>query len=174
MRTTMRRIALSGAALAAAAGSVPAATADPGGNSGWEPGSTPPFHLAAGESCAFGLQADVLYNKEMTRVTEQYPDGSPRVVDTQGSLGFRFTNVATGESIRRDTSGTLRATIHEDGSIDFHFQGNGLAVIRSTNTIYQPGVYVVSGDADYARYADGQREFTDVDGTLEDVCQTLG
>ena len=170
---TIRRIALFGAALTAAAGSVPAATADPGGNSGWQPSSTPPFHLAAGESCSFELQADVLYNKEMTRVTEQYPDGSPRVVDTQGSLGFRFTNLDTGASVRRDTSGTLRATINPDGSIDFHFQGNGLAVIRSTNTIYQPGVYVVSGNADYARYADGQREFTEVNGTLEDVCQTL-
>lgn len=173
MRTPLRRLALFGAALTAAAAPVPAATADPGGNSGWEPSSTPPFRLAAGESCAFELQAEVLYNQEMTRITEQYPDGSPRVVDTQGSLGFRFTNLDTGASIRRDTSGTLRATINEDGSIDFHFQGNGLAVIRSTNTIYQPGVYVVSGNADYARYADGQRAFTEVDGTLEDVCQTL-
>ena len=174
MRATLRRLALFGAALTAAAAPVPAATADPGGSSGWEPSSTPPFHLAAGESCAFELQADVLYNQELTRIVEQYPDGSPRVVDTQGSLGFRFTNLGTGASVRRDTSGTLRATIHEDGSIDFHFQGNGLAVIRSTNTIYQPGVYVVSGDADYVRHADGQREFTEVDGTLEDVCQTLG
>jgi hypothetical protein len=174
MRATIRRLALFGATLTAAAAPVPAATADPGGNSGWEPSSTPPFHLAAGESCAFELQADVLYNSEMTRVVEQYPDGSPRVVDTQGSLGFRFTNLGTGGSIRRDTSGTLRATIHEDGSVDFHFQGNGLAVIRSTNTIYQPGVYVVSGNADYVRHADGQREFVEADGTLEDVCQTLG
>ena len=116
----------------------------------------------------------MLYNHELTRVVERYPDGSPRVVDTQGSLGFRFTNLDTGESIRRDTSGTLRATIHEDGSIEFVFGGKGLAVIRSTNTIYQPGVYVVSGNADYVRHADGQREFTEVDGTLEDVCQTLG
>jgi len=174
MHATMRRLALFGATLTAAAVPVPGATADPGGNSGWEPSSTPPFHLAAGESCAFELQADVLYNSEMTRVVEQYPDGSPRVVDTQGSLGFRFTNLDTGASIRRDTSGTLRATIHEDGSIAFHFQGNGLAVIRSANTIYQPGVYVVSGNADYVRHADGQREFVEVDGTLEDVCQTLG
>ena len=174
MHTTLRRIALFGAALTATAVPVPTATAEPDGNSGWEPSSTPPFHLAAGESCSFELRADVLYNKEMTRVTEEYPDGSPRVVDTQGSLGFRFTNLDTGASVRRDTSGTLRATINEDGSIDFHFQGNGLAVIRTTNTIYQPGVYVVSGNADYARYADGQREFTDVNGTLEDVCQTLG
>lgn len=174
MRTTLRRLALFGAALTAAAAPMPVATAGTGGESGWEPSSTPPFHLAAGESCSFELQADVLYNQEMTRVTERYPDGSPRVVDTQGSLGFRFTNVDSGESVRRDTSGTLRATIHEDGSIDFHFQGNGLAVIRSANTIYQPGVYVVSGNADYVRRADGQRAFVEVDGTLEDVCQTLG
>jgi hypothetical protein len=174
MRATLRRLALFGAALTAAAAPVWAANADPGGDSGWEPSSTPPFHLPAGESCAFELQADVLYNHEMTRVVEQYADGSPRVVDTRGSLGFRFTNLDTGASIRRDTSGTLRATIHEDGSIDFRFHGNGLAVIRSVNTIYQPGVYVVSGNADYVLHADGQREFTEVDGTLEDVCQTLG
>jgi hypothetical protein len=173
MRATLRNLTLTGATLAAIAAPVPAAYAGPGGSSGWEPSSTPPFHLAAGESCAFELQADVLYNDEMTRVTERYPDGSPRVVDTKGALGFRFTNVDTGESVRRDTSGTLKATIHEDGSIDFHFHGNGLAVIRSTNTIYSPGVFVISGDADYVRHADGQREFTEVDGTLEDVCQTL-
>jgi hypothetical protein len=173
MRTTLRRLALFGATLTAAAVPVPVATADAGGDSGWEPSSTPPFHLAAGESCAFELQADVLYNREMTRVVERYPDGSPRVLDTQGSLGFRFTNLDSGASIRRDTSGTLRATVHQDGSIDFRFQGNGLAVIRSANTIYQPGVYVVSGNADYVRHADGQRAFVEVDGTLEDVCQTL-
>ena len=174
MRANLRSLTLTGAALAAVAAPLPAAGADPGGSSGWEPSSTPSFHLAAGESCAFELQADVLYNDEMTRVVERYADGSPRVQDTKGSLGFRLTNVDTGESVRRDTSGTLRATIHEDGSIDFLFQGNGLAVIRSTNTIYSPGVYVISGNVDYVRHADGQREFTEVDGTLEDVCQTLG
>jgi hypothetical protein len=174
MHAILRRLTLFGAALVAVAAPAPAAGADPGGASGWEPSSTPPFHLTAGESCAFELRADVLYNHELTRITESYPDGSPRVVDTQGSLGFQFTNLATGESVQRDTSGTLRATIHEDGSIDFAFDGNGLAVIRSTNTIYPAGVYVLSGDVDYVRHADGQREFTEVAGTLEDVCQTLG
>ena len=174
MHVSLRTPILAGAALlAVAAQPLSPASAEPGGSSGWEPSSTPPFHLAAGESCAFVLQADVLYNSEMTRVVERYPDGSPRVVDTKGSLGFLFTNVETGEAVRRDTSGTLHATIHEDGTIDFVFHGNGLAVIRSTNTIYSPGVYVVSGNADYVRHGDGQREFTEVDGTLEDVCQTL-
>jgi hypothetical protein len=174
MRRTVRRISIVGAAAAAVAATVPAAYADPGGSSGWEQTFTPPFHLAAGESCAFELQADVLYDHEITRVTETFPDGSPRVVDTQGSLGFRFTNVATGESIERDTSGTLRATIGEDGGVDFRFHGNGLAVIRSPNALASPGVYVISGSVDYVRHADGQREFAEVDGTLEDVCQTLG
>lgn len=173
LHTTLRRLATIGAALTATV--VPtAADADKGGASGWEPSTTPPFQLAAGESCDFALQADVVYNDEITRVQERYPDGSPRVVETQGSLGFLFTNLGTGASVQRNTSGTLRATIHEDGGIDFLFQGNGLAVIRSTNTIYPPGVYVVSGSADYVLHAGGQREFTEVRGTLEDVCQTLG
>jgi hypothetical protein len=174
MRAALRNLALTVATLTAVAAPLTAANADPGGSSGWEPSSTPPFHLAAGESCAFELRADVLYNHEMTRVVERYADGSPRVLETQGSLGFQFTNVDTGESVRRDTSGTLHATILEDGTIDFQFHGNGLAVIRSTNTIYSPGVFVVSGNADYVRHSDGQREFTEVDGTLEDICQTLG
>ena len=173
MRKTVRRLSLFGATVAAVSATVPAAHADQGGSSGWEQTFTPPFHLAAGESCSFELQADVLYDHEITRVAETFPDGSPRVVDTQGSLGFRFTNVDTGGSIERDTSGTLRATIGEDGSIDFRFHGNGLAVIRSPNALTPPGVYVISGNVDYLRHADGQREFAEVDGTLEDVCQTL-
>lgn len=172
MQAFMRRAGTLGAAAVLAAAPLSAA-ADPGGSSGWEPSFTPPFHLAAGESCSFELQADVLYNNELTRIVETYPDGSPRAVETQGSLGFRFTNVGTGDSIRRDTSGTLRAEIHQDGGIDFHFQGNGLAVIRSTNTIYPAGVYVVSGSAHYVVHADRQREFTESSGTLENVCETL-
>jgi len=116
----------------------------------------------------------VLYNHELTRVVERYPDGVSAGGGHSGLAGIPLHQSRHGESIRRDTSGTLRATIHEDGSIEFVFGGNGLAVIRSTNTIYQPGVYVVSGNADYVRHADGQREFTEVDGTLEDVRQTLG
>jgi hypothetical protein len=174
LRIALRRLATFAAALTAAVVPAAAAAADPGGASGWEPSTTPPFHLAAGESCDFELQADVVYNHEITRIVERYPDGSPRVVETQGALGFVFTNLDTGASVQRNTSGTLLATIHEDGSIDFLFQGNGLAVIRSTNTIYPPGVYVVSGNADYVLHANGQREFADVDGTLENVCQTLG
>jgi hypothetical protein len=174
MHKNVRRLSTLGTAVAAVALTVPAASADQGGSSGWEQTFTSPFHLAAGESCDFELQADVLYDHEITRVTETYPDGSPRVVDTQGSLGFRFTNVATGESIERDTSGTLRATIGEDGSVHFRFHGNGLAVIRTPNALTPPGVYVISGNVEYLRHADGQREFAEVRGTLEDVCQTLG
>jgi len=173
MHPFARRLSTFGAALVVA--STPTlAMADAGGSSGWEPSATPSFDLAAGESCSFGLQAEVLYDHELTRIVATFPDGSPRVVDVQGSLGFEFTNVGTGESLRRDVSGTLEATIHEDGSIDFQFGGNGLAVIRTSAPDSEPGVYVISGPVLYVAHADGSREFTDQHGTIENICQTLG
>ena len=174
MHPFVRRLSTFGAALVMASTPTALALADAGGSSGWEPSTTPSFRLAAGESCTFELQADVLYDHEFTRIVATFPDGSPSVVDVQGSLGFEFTNVATGESVRRDVSGTLEATIHEDGSIDFQFGGNGLAVIRTSAPDSEPGVYVISGPVLYLAHADGSREFTDQHGTIENICQTLG
>jgi hypothetical protein len=173
MRRFVKGLAACGAALVVAMTPTAAAWADPGGNSGWVPLQTPPFNLAAGEVCSFELQGDIVYDHEFTRVVETFPDGSPKVQEFQGALGVHFTNVDTGESTQRDVSGTLRATFHEEGGVDFQFQGNGLAAIPAGNPTYPPGVYVVSGSVLFVVHADGSREFTTVNGTLENMCQTL-
>ena len=88
-----------------------------------------------------------------------------------GSLGVVFSNVETGESARRDASGTLRATHDADGSTTFVFYGNGIAPIFAGSP--SPGIYLVSGHHVMVAHPDGTREFTKTLGTVENMCQAL-
>ncbi len=173
MRSFGKALAAFGAVMAVATTSTMSASADVGGDSGWEPLRTPSFNLPAGVSCSFELQADVVYDHELTRVVETFADGAPRVQEFQGALGVLFTNVDTGESLQRDVSGTLRATFGQEGGSEWQFEGNGLAVIRSGNATYPPGVYIPSGSNLYVVHVDGSREFTERNGTIENMCETL-
>lgn len=160
-----------GAALVLAATPTASASAAPGGNSGWTPTQTPSFTVPAGASCPFELHGEVVYDHEITRVVETFPDGTPRVQDFQGALGVVFTNVETGASARRSASGTLRATRNGAGGTEFEFQGDGIAPIFAGSPA--PGIYVVSGRIVLIAHPDGSREFTDVRGTVENMCETL-
>lgn len=172
MRSFVKGLAGLGAALAVAC--VPgAAAADPGGESGWEPYQTPSFSIDAGVSCSFPLRGEVVYDHEYTRVVETFPDGTPKVQEFQGALGVVFSNLDTGESVRRDASGTLRATFGEAGGSDWQFNGNGIAVIRTSHPNSVPGVYLLSGSVLYTVNPDGSRGFTVQNGTVENMCQTL-
>ncbi|HEX5996534.1 MAG TPA: hypothetical protein VFY84_15445 [Jiangellales bacterium] len=170
MRTLTKALVTVGTVVAAA---VPAASAGAaaGGDSGWVPTQTPSFTVPAGAACSFELHGEVVYDQELTRVLETFPDGSPRVQEFQGALGVVYTNVETGESARRDGSGTLRATRDENGGTEFLFQGNGIAPVFADSP--SPGIYVVSGYIVLLAHPDGSREFTDVRGTIENMCQTL-
>lgn len=173
MNTFVKALVALGAALTVAAAPATAASAEaaPGGNSGWVPFQTPSFTVPAGVACSFELHGEVVYDHEFTRILETFPDGTPRVQEFQGALGVVFTNVETGESARRDGSGTLRATRNGAGGTEFVFQGNGIAPIFAGSP--SPGIYVVSGHNVLVAHPDGSREFTVVQGTLENMCQTL-
>jgi len=170
MRTLVKALVTVGTLMVA---TVPAASAGAaaGGDSGWVPTQTPSFTVPAGAACSFELHGEVVYDHEFTRVLETFPDGSPRVQEFQGALGVVYSNVETGESARRDGSGTLRATRDGDGGIEFLFQGNGIAPVFAGSP--SPGIYVVSGSVVLLAHPDGSREFTDVRGTIENMCQTL-
>ncbi|MQA27089.1 MAG: hypothetical protein GEU94_16860 [Micromonosporaceae bacterium] len=171
MKTFVKALAALGAALMVAAVPSAAASAEAGGNSGWTPFQTPSFTVPAGVACSFELHGEVVYDHEYTRVVETFPDGSPKVQEFRGALGVLFTNVDTGESARRDGSGTLRATRDGDGGTEFVFHGNGIAGVQAGSP--SPGVYVLSGHNVLVEHPDGSREFTVVQGTLENMCQTL-
>ncbi|MEV4536509.1 hypothetical protein AB0J82_22245 [Asanoa sp. NPDC049518] len=173
MKTLVKTLAACGAALVLA--TVPATTASAdvalGADSGWVPFRTPSFTVPAGDACSFELHGEVVYDHELTRVVETFPDGSPKVQDWAGPLGVLFSNVETGESARRDASGTLRATHDADGSTTFVFHGNGIAPIFAGSPT--PGIYLVSGHHVLVANPDGTREFTKNRGPVENMCQTL-
>ncbi|MEV0720246.1 hypothetical protein [Asanoa sp. NPDC050611] len=173
MKTFVKAPAAFGAALVLAATPAGVASADAGlgADSGWVPFRTPSFTVPAGDACSFDLHGEVVYDHELTRVVEVFPDGSPKVQDWVGPLGVVFSNVETGESARRDASGTLRATHDADGGTTFVFYGNGIAPIFAGSP--SPGIYLVSGHHILVANPDGTREFTKNRGTVENMCQTL-
>jgi hypothetical protein len=151
---------------------VPVASAQAaGGDSGWVPTETPSFTVPAGAACPFELHGEVVYDHEFTRVVETFPDGSPKVQEFRGALGVVYTNVETGASTRRDGSGTLRATRDGNGGTEFLFAGDGIAPIFAGSP--SPGIYVVSGRTVLFAHPDGTREFGEIDGTVENMCETL-
>jgi hypothetical protein len=171
MRTFIKALVTLGTGLMVAAAPVASAGAAAGGSSGWVPTQTPSFTVPAGAACSFELHGEVLYDHELTRVVETFPDGSPRVQEFQGALGVVYTNVETGQSARRDGSGTLRATRDGNGGTEFLFEGNGIAPIFAGSP--SPGIYVVSGHVVLLAHPDGSREFAEVWGTVENMCETL-
>jgi hypothetical protein len=173
MKTFVKALAALGAALLLAAAPAGAASAEavPDADSGWTPFRTPSFTVPAGEACSFELHGEVVYDHEFTRVRRTFPDGSPQVQDWVGPLGVVFSNVESGESARRDASGTLRATHDAAGGTTFVFYGNGIAPIFAGSP--SPGIYLVSGHHVLVANPDGTREFTRNRGTVENMCETL-
>jgi hypothetical protein len=171
MKPLIKTLAMLGAAVLLAAAPAAAAGAAPRGGSGWTPYQTPSFTVPAGDACSFELHGEVVYDHEFTRVLSTFPDGSPKVQDWVGPLGVVFSNVQTGQSARRDASGTLRATHDGHGSTTFVFHGNGIAPIFAGSS--SPGIYLVKGPHVLVANPDGTREFTKTRGTTENMCQTL-
>ncbi|MFI5898100.1 hypothetical protein ACIA5D_49265 [Actinoplanes sp. NPDC051513] len=171
MRIFVKALVALGTGLMMAAPAASAEAAAAGGNSGWVPTRTPSFTLPAGAACSFELHGEVVYDHELTRVLRTFPDGSPEVQEFQGALGVVYTNVESGASARRDGSGTLRATRDGNGGTEFVFEGNGIAPIFAGSS--SPGIYVVSGHIVLVAHPDGSREFTEVQGTVENMCETL-
>ncbi len=172
--------ALAGSALViAAAGVVPAATADEEemsetGPSPWTPYQGSGFEVAAGEVCDFTLRGELLSDKERYRVAETYPDGSTWVEEWTGQLVFRFLNAETGESVRRNLTGRGDFIYHEDGSWSLVNVGGHIGVGLHPGDDPGKGYYVISG-AGYELSEDtaGHRTLTPGTGNAENICETL-
>jgi hypothetical protein len=158
------------AAAMVAVTAVPAAASDRGG---WEPTSTPPFVIPAGQICTFEVKGDIVRDNEFMRTLATYPDGSPKVQDFKGLLVIRYTNTSNHKTIVRDATGTMRLIFLADGTRIFQLHGNNAVPIKLTNVGFPGGDYIVHGDFVMIVHPDGNRELPVRLGRMENICQTL-
>jgi hypothetical protein len=155
---------------------VPAAAAPEGrggGGGGWEPTSTPPFVLPAGQFCSFEMKGDIVADREFMRTPATFPDGSPRVQDFKGLLVIRYTNTSNHRSVVRDATGSIRVYSLPDGSRIQQLNGHNAVPVRAANTGFPGGDYITHGDFVLIDRPGGVREVPVQLGTIENLCKTL-
>lgn len=166
MRTTMA-LALGLAALTVA----PAAHAE----GQWTPYRGEDFAYAPGDVCSFGLEGHIVQDKERYRTTEYFPDGSPRYQEFTGQLVIEYTNTSTGESVERNLTGRGDFEYFADGGFTLYDRGGHFGAGLHPGDDPGPGYFVVSGK-DWAVHgdADGRKTLIEGQGTIENLCVTLG
>jgi len=150
-----------------------AAPANGGGAGGWEPTSTPPFVIPAGQVCPFEVKGDIVADHERMRTLATFPDGSPQVQDFDGVLVIRYTNTANHRTIVRDATGTVRLYLQADGTKIWQFHGHNALPVKASNTGFPGGDYIIRGDFVVIDHPDHVRDIPVQLGTMENLCQTL-
>lgn len=166
----VKMLVMAAAIVAVTAGS---ATASASSGGGWEPTSTPPFVIPAGDVCSFEVKGDIVRDRERMRTPATYPDGSPKVQDFAGVLVIRYTNTSNHRSVVRDATGTIRVYYLPDGTRISQLHGHNALPIRASNVGFPGGDYITHGDFVVIRHPDGNREVPVRLGTMENLCETL-
>jgi hypothetical protein len=166
----VKMLVMAAAIVAVTAGS---ATASASSGGGWEPTSTPPFVIPAGDVCSFEVKGDIVRDRERMRTPATYPDGSPKVQDFAGVLVIRYTNTSNHRTVVRDATGTIRVYYLPDGTRISQLHGHNALPIRASNVGFPGGDYITHGDFVVIRHPDGNREVPVRLGTMENLCETL-
>jgi hypothetical protein len=160
---TAVRLSVLAAVLALAAPATASAT------SPWQPFRAADFDLAAGTRCDFPLSGRVLEDAERIRT---FDDGTQEV---KGPLVVRYINQGTGASVVRDLTGTALIETFPDSSFRFTLKHGSLAVGLGAGDPGGPAFLVLSGRGFTVDFgADGSRTVTPGNGTIENICTTLG
>jgi hypothetical protein len=145
--------------------------------SGWTPYQQPDIHYSAGQRCEFPVEGKVVLDQEEYRDVSHWPGGQVRTQLWRGALVIRWTNLESGESVRRDQSADAIAEYASDGSLE------SLTSLRGSFGAGIPegghpgkGAYVVGGRWSSVVFEDdGTRTIVlGPRGTLENLCETLG
>jgi hypothetical protein len=169
----VKTLVMAAAIVAVTAGTATASASGGGRGGGWEPTSTPPFVIPAGDVCAFEVKGDIVKDREWMRTPATYPDGSPKVQDFKGVLVIRYTNTSNNRSVVRDATGSIRVYSLPDGTRISQLHGNNALPIRAANVGFPGGDYITHGDFVVIRHPDGNREVPVRLGTMENLCETL-
>lgn len=175
MRVMKTLLLAAGLVLATAvpAAAAPATSTSNSSGGGWEPTSTPPFLIPAGQVCSFEVKGDIVADHERMRTLASFPDGTPRVQDFEGVLVIRYTNTANHRTVVRDATGSIRLYYQADGSKIWQFHGDNALPVKATNTGFPGGDYILRGDFVVVDSADHVREVPVQLGTMENLCHTL-
>ena len=161
------------AVLALGLGSASVASADPPTR---EPISLPtePFLFTdtlGNNPCGFPVLLAITTNKEI--VTTFTQRSGVTSIHTTGALKVRLTNTVTGESIDRNISGPILATVNGDGSTTQHGAGLALWVFDPGVAPDLPRLTIVKGKTVSVLGPGTAFEFISRTGSYEDICATL-
>lgn len=173
---TAAAVLVAAVSLTGAAASPAAAAPAPGGfdPEPWQPYTAQDFVAPAGRYCPFDLKVEAVLDEEEVRVDARYADGAVRVYEYRGRLVTRFTNLASGESVRRDLSGRAWQELYPDGVTSKSLTGLGPfgAGFRAGDG-YPQGYYRLDGLHSISYPRDGSRRMPVAAGTQENLCRTL-
>lgn len=155
-----------------AAGPASAAPSPGAAPGGWEPVHASSFTAAAGALCPFPLRSDVLVDRERTRTTERWADGSPRTQEVVGPLVVRLTDLASGRSVRRVLSARAVYRYAPGGGFDLELDGPAAVGFHPGDSL-PPGYWVLTGRHVVRFAADGTRTLLVDAGSEQDVCAAL-
>jgi hypothetical protein len=121
--------------------------------------------------CGFPVLLEITTNKEiLTTFTRR---SGVTTIHTTGALKVILTNTVTGESIARNISGPILATVNSDGSLTQ--KGTGLAL-----WVFDPGVapelprlVILKGKSESILGPGSAFTFISRQGTYEDICAAL-
>jgi hypothetical protein len=172
----MRSWAVSACACAVAAATMVPASAAAAATGSSEsktryPVTSEPFVEPAGVVCPFALDVTFPYQRETE--TDYYNSSGQltRSVVT-GPLFAQYTNEATGATVERNSSGRGEFIYNADGSTTAIFDGHAGVGFHTTDN--PAGKYLVfSGHAVVQIASSGHKDLTQLNGTAEDICQTL-
>lgn len=148
-----------------------AVAASPGTTKHRYPVTSEPFTEPAGLVCAFQLDVSFGFQREVE--TDYYdPSGALVRAVVTGPLFAVFTNDGTGASVERNLSGRGVFDFHADGSDTYTFTGHA-GVGFHTGDLPSNKYLIFSGHAVIEISPTGVKDLTRLDGTAEDICQTL-
>lgn len=165
-------LAASVLALSALVPATPAAPAASGPEP-WQPTTQVAFTVPAGKYCSFAFSYQPTSQDLQQRVLTRYRDGTVRAEEYRGPLVGTFTNLDTGATISRDSSGTAVEQFRPDGT-ESAYTSYGVVGVGFRATDRYPQGYYELGGVHRVRYApDGTRSMVIDRGPEENICDTL-
>jgi hypothetical protein len=133
-----------------------------------------PFSVdfAAGEVCDFAVRQETTAISSKT-ITFNRHDGAFRQVLT-GRIVERITNLATGASVIRNSSGPGKVSINAAGHVVLKFGGSSVITFFDGDVIGPALLYITGGGAEFEVGDDGFFFIrVDLPAHVEDLCATL-